>query len=375
MSFCSEEGAGGSPTSCGPWKDTTVFAANHAAHKTFFNDIFPELKSNPFFFAGESYAGIYVPGFVNAMLDDPIQGLNFKGFMVGDGCTGCEPAAGKPVDWCTNLDNVGLFKYPNTYPGPWYDLEFFHGHSQFSNELYNLIKSNCNEDMLRGIVKLNSTCSGLIEQVSEEVGYFYPYNLMNACPYDAMNKHGMNKALGSRRATYQAISGKKHYSGLNSPCLGTAMADWLNRSDTLAALGAPADTNFINLDNGHGFDYSLDQPFVGPIYKKAIKAGLQIMIYEGDTDACGLETSPIEDIFVPLFGSVVKKTQRWRPWTTDGKGQMSGYVIEWGQGKIQFVSIRGSGHLSPLNRPEVTLVMTQTFTAGGHLPILAKAEQ
>lgn len=27
---------------------------------------------------GESYAGIYVPGFANALMDDPIPGLNFK---------------------------------------------------------------------------------------------------------------------------------------------------------------------------------------------------------------------------------------------------------------------------------------------------------
>ena len=30
---------------------------------------------------------------------------------------------------------------------------------------------------------------------------------------------------------------------------------------------------------------------MGPIYERAIKAGLKILVYEGDVDACGLQTS------------------------------------------------------------------------------------
>ena len=122
FSYCTEEGPSGAGPSCGPWTDHSVFKANHEAHKTLFNDLFPELKPNPFFFAGESYAGIYVPGFANAMMDDPIPGLNFKGFAVGDGCTACDPATApskdSPPNYCLDLDNVGIFKYPNTNYGP-----------------------------------------------------------------------------------------------------------------------------------------------------------------------------------------------------------------------------------------------------------------
>ena len=77
-----------------------VFAANHAAHRTLFQKVFPEFITgkNPVFFTGESYGGIYVPGFVDAMLDDPIPGLNFAGYAVGDGWTGCKPVAGRKAD-------------------------------------------------------------------------------------------------------------------------------------------------------------------------------------------------------------------------------------------------------------------------------------
>ena len=30
---------------------------------------------------------------------------------MGDGYTGCDPVKGKPVDYCVDLDNVGLFTY------------------------------------------------------------------------------------------------------------------------------------------------------------------------------------------------------------------------------------------------------------------------
>ncbi len=72
---------------------------------------------------------------MDAMLSDPVPGLNLKGFLMGDGWTGCPPVDGKPVDYCVDLDNVGVFSYPNCNYGPWYDIEFFHGHSQYSEDL------------------------------------------------------------------------------------------------------------------------------------------------------------------------------------------------------------------------------------------------
>ena len=76
--------------SCGPWTDLTTAAANHKAHITLFNDAFPEFEASqqPVSLVGESHAGVYVPLFVDAWLDDPIRGpsgklINFKGFAIG----------------------------------------------------------------------------------------------------------------------------------------------------------------------------------------------------------------------------------------------------------------------------------------------------
>ena len=385
LSFCSEAGPAGNATSCGPWTDKSVFKANHAAHRTLFTSVFPELAANPVYFTGESYAGIYLPGFANEMMMDPIPNVNFQGWAIGDGWTGCVPVAGKPPNWCIDLDNVGMFKYPNVEPGPYYDVEYFHGHSQFSNSLYRDIQSTCTQAELKGTEDMPEACQALIQQMADEVGLFFAYNLYNACPSGTMatkavqDKHGANQALRSRRQWLKSfqygVAGNLNpkggdSSGLSSPCLGNAMNDWFLLPETLAAIGAPNNSAFINLDNGHGFDYTSDQTFVGPIYEKAIKAGLNILVYEGDVDACGLQTSNVEDVFVPLFDGIMNKTQRWRPWTTDGYKSMGGYVIEWAHRNAQFVSVRGSGHLVPLNRPHVSEVMMNAFTQGKPLPAI-----
>lgn len=389
FSYCTEQGPAAGGTSCGPWTDDTVFKANHEAHKTLFNKIFPELKPNPFFFAGESYAGIYVPGFANALMDDPIPGLNFKGFAVGDGWTGCPHTqpngvdmqkAGEPANYCIDLDNIGLFKYPNANYGPFYDIEFFHGHGQFSEELYRQIKSSCPEAELR-TPNLTATCLDLVSQMADEVGGFYAYNLYNMCPVGA-SKYGINKAMQARTAAYSQIgkgkgsggdtdSGGDTWSGLpgNSPCPGSAMPEWLGLNATMDALGVPRDSNFLNLDNGHGFNYTSNVWQITPIYKRAISLGLRVLVYEGDTDACGLSTAPVEDVFVSYFNkNLGAETAKWRPWTTDGDKHMGGFVIQWKEGQAQFVSIRGSGHLAPLNRPNVVSTLLNTFVNNGTLP-------
>ena len=109
-------------------------------------------------------------------------------------------------------------------------------------------------------------------------------------------------------------------------------------------------------------NYTTDAGFVGHAYKRAIGAGKRVLIYEGDSDACGLQTAPVEDIFVNYFNSInLTKTRKWRPWTTDGEQRVGGYVIEWINRQVQFVSIRGSGHLVPENKPDISSHMLGRF--------------
>merc|ERR1712157_508624 len=67
------------------------------------------------------------------------------------------------------------------------------------------------------------------------------------------------------------------------------------------------------MGNSIGMNYTTNSEFVGFIYEKAVKAGKRVLVYEGDTDACGLQTAPIEDIWVPFFGDGTRDPDQWTP--------------------------------------------------------------
>jgi len=177
--------------------------------------------------------------------------------------------------------------------------------------------------------------------------------------------------------------------GLGAPCLGSAMDTFFGLDTVKQALGIPLSNNFISLDNGIGFNYTTDSTFVGFVYAKAAAAGKRILVYEGDSDACGLQTAPIEDIWVPFFGNGtgtwtpagrlnsktasplgLSMTQTWRPFgvAPTGRKVQGGFVMEWAGGQLSFVSIRGAGHLAPLYRPAASFTMMQAFQKGESPP-------
>ena len=431
-SYCTEgngtAGSTGGPSgdaySCGAWTDLSVAPANHAAHRAFFRDAFPEFVAgkNPVTIVGESYAGIYIPYFIDQWLKDPIPGVNLVGFAIGDGCTSCIPTPGKPVNWCIDLNNEG-FEYPNSLPGPYWDIQFFWGHAQFSTALYNQIMSTCTMDELKGITpppQWTAACTHLItERMAEEVGYYFVYNLFESCPDEVGPGR---RRLGSRRLKpskhrggghrHGGHPGHKHKgralaeaaasgpafeafgdgdTGLGAACLTNSMEVYFGRAETLSALGIPADNNFIVLDNGQGMNYTIDAPFVGPVYERAVKAGLRVLIYEGDSDASGLQTMPMEDVWVPYFGNGtgvwtpagrlddsnpggrplhLAQTEAWRPFglLPEGRKVQGGYTMGWAGGQVQFVSIRGAGHLAPTYRPAASYTMMAAFQAATPLP-------
>jgi serine carboxypeptidase-like clade 1 len=458
-SASSHGGPAGDAYTCGPWSDKSTAKANHHAHLSFFRDAFPEFEASqqPVSLVGESYAGVYVPLFANEWLDDPIKGpkgklINFKGIAVGDGFPACIPQPGKPIDWCVNLVEVEFFRYPNALPGPYWDVEFFHGHSQMSEDLYQRIvtEGGCSDDELRGKqapLAPGAKCLALLSEMSAEVGFFYAYNLFEACPDEVPNKTstvaaastepGLPKA--SRRMTSgsvrpRSLTTPRHgtgataavaisaagdatstaaasttaaappplYSivpspgdgdtGLGAPCLGSAMKTYFGLPTVTQALGIPDNNRFIVLDNGIGMNYTTDSAFVGYVYEKLVKAGKTVLVYEGDSDDCGLQTAPVEDIWAPFFGNGTRRPDQWtpagplntptsmplrlpltHPWRPfgvlpAGRKVQGGFSMSWNHGQVTFVSVRGAGHLLPLYRPAASYTMMHSYQTGEALP-------
>jgi hypothetical protein len=66
--------------------DKSTASDARAAVEDFFATKFPDLKENPVYLVGESYAGVYIPTLAKELLDNAPE-VNLKGIAVGDPCT------------------------------------------------------------------------------------------------------------------------------------------------------------------------------------------------------------------------------------------------------------------------------------------------
>lgn len=374
FSYCDPAGPTGDGYSCGNWNDALVGTTNHAFLKAWIKE-FPEFAQNDMFITGESYAGVYVPVIVREILKDPNSGLNLKGFAVGDGCIGNEVLCGSS----------------GPYTGPFWDLEFLHGHGQVPEYAYNAINEQCPvADQKLG--NLTNTCSGLINAAlsTNALGGFYGYNLYDDCVYEddflfqqtAANSgfiaakaqrswwsgaprgaEPMRARSGSSKTSKTSKAASKLGGAVNDyPCPGAAMSMWINRTDVRAALNVPLNKAFFNGDNGVGFNYSLTEPNLLPFYAQIIttRPDLRVLVYNGDTDP-GINSMITQEIYFDYFQSQsIDMTQEWRPWTTDGKQRMGGYVASFGS-NWSYLTIRGSGHMVPEYKPAMALEFLTRF--------------
>ena len=78
-------------------------------------------------------------------------------------------------------------------------------------------------------------------------------------------------------------------------------------------------------------------------YAKAIEQGKRVLIYEGDSDDCGLQTAPIEDIWVPFLGNGTGKPDGWTPVGPLGQPEGKGGGEGGGEGGNGSVSVMPLG--------------------------------
>ncbi len=226
FSYCTQFGPAANGTSCGPWNDTLTAEANANAVLGWF-DLFPEYKSNQFFIVGESYAGVYVPTLARELLSRP-QGksLNLAGIATGDGCLG--------IDVLCGAGNLGL-------GAPWWDVIFFYGHGQLSNEWYDNLLSVCTVAELKNTTQ-SPQCAALVTEMYTTLGGFFEYNLYDYCPDNLFKKKKRTNP------TYD-------FPGVGYPCPGAAMTQWINLPLARKALNVPLNSYFFNADNGNDFVY------------------------------------------------------------------------------------------------------------------------
>lgn len=266
-------------------------------------------------------------------------------------------------------------------PGPMLDLEFLHGHGQFSEKLFRKTFDVCSKDDLigfrtdggdnfgpgRGVT--NSTCRDHLKDIEAAVGPYYAYNLYDACWYQndlepphntltetrnyfsrvppfkqSSNDKSQQPSSGSRSVRQRELSLQ---GALNDyPCGGDqAFFDWVMTPQVKKALHVAPDATFFSGDNGVGFTYTPTEPDLMPFYLRAVnETGLRVLVYNGDTDPA--INSFTAQNWTSHLG--IPETEAWRPWTVDGKQYIGGYVTRY-ENNFDYLTIRGAGEYRRLD--------------------------
>merc|ERR1711862_418436 len=155
------------------------------------------------------------------------------------------------------------------------------------------------------------------------------------------------------------------------PCGGPGvLSTWAKHADVKAALHVDDKAAYFSGDNGVGFNYTSNEPDISPIYRYlAQETDVRVLIYNGDTDP--YLNSFRGEWFALQLG--LDETESWRPWTVDGKMRMGGFVTRY-VGGLDYLTIRGSGHMVPEYKPEASLTFLSSWLGNTSYPRLQIAD-
>ncbi|OEL18691.1 Serine carboxypeptidase-like 33 [Dichanthelium oligosanthes] len=313
---------------------------------------FPEYKDREFYISGESYAGHYVPQLAELVYDrnKDKKGksyINLKGFIVGNPITN---------DY---YDSKGLAEYA------W-------SHAVVSDEVYDHIKKYCNFKNSN----YSDDCSAAMDIVYSQYQEIDIYNIY--APKCLLNQTSASFAAQAffEKDQDQFRRRIRMFSGYD-PCYSSYAEDYFNKQEVQKAFHAnagglrPGKWHVCSDPILNSYNFSVFS--VLPIYSKLIKAGLRVWLYSPSPKSKSLYLSYSGDADgrVPVIGSrycvealdLPLKTQ-WQPWYLDK--QVAGRFVEYHG--MSMVTVRGAGHLVPLNKPAEGLMLINTFLRGEQLP-------
>uniref|UniRef100_A0A7E4VLI3 Carboxypeptidase n=1 Tax=Panagrellus redivivus TaxID=6233 RepID=A0A7E4VLI3_PANRE len=392
-----------------PYNDTMTAANNVLALISFF-DRYPEYKNRKFYITGESYGGVYIPTLTDALIkkiqSDKLTYINFAGIAIGNG----ELSEQLQVDSAINL----LY-----YRGQ-YDLPTFKQISAccanqnssgpdgyltpctFTD--YITLDTAGNAHAIPSSDPLANACGKLVEDwgFNNVWGTLNDvYNTVQDCYNPPYTHTGLANKQQSRRVRRsadgaQAISkpaqtlannydfvdfAKRLNKDSTDAFSGVycyqddATLNYLHRADVREALhvnipGLPAWTDCNDEINEQ---YHQEHNDTTAVFDSIIASGwnLSILIYNGDVDmACQFKG---DEWFIERLGNNYDMipTQR-NPWyykyvdgtDNDYDARVGGWYKTFKYGSqisIDLLTVRGGGHLVPLDRPAPSLQMIYNF--------------
>ncbi|XP_057420969.1 serine carboxypeptidase-like 26 [Lotus japonicus] len=303
---------------------------------------FPQFKSRGFFISGESYGGHYIPQLAELIFDrnkdkNKYPFINLKGFIVG------------------NPETEDYYDYKGL-------LEYAWSHAVISDQQYDKAKQVCDFKQFQWSNECNKAMNEVFQDYSEIDIYniYAPKCRLNST--SAIASEGLEQ-LTKGRNDYR-MKRKRIFGGYD-PCYSTYAEKYFNRIDVQSSFHVNTERGNTNItwevcNNSILQTYNFSVFSILPIYTKLIKGGLKIWIYSGDADGrvpvIGTRYC-VEALGLPLKSS-------WRSWYLDN--QVGGRIVEY-EG-LTYVTVRGAGHLVPLNKPKEALSLIHSFLAGDRLP-------
>ncbi|KAA8538772.1 hypothetical protein F0562_025464 [Nyssa sinensis] len=316
---------------------------------------FPEFVSNPFYIAGESYAGVYVPTLASSVVKGIKTGMkpiiNFKGYMVGNG--------------------VADHKFDGNALVP-----FAHGMGLIPDALFEEAEAACKGNYYEPNSK---ECGIILDKVDEALSGLNIYNILEPCYHNPtiltkdIDGNGSTiksfKELGA--STKKPLGVRKRIFGrawpfrapvrdgiiplwpqlmleLSVPCMDDEVATiWLNNEAVRKSIHAKPESGGWRLCTSR-LSYYHDAGSMINYHKDLTTLGYRALIFSGDHDMC-----------VPFTGSQAwtrslgyKIVDEWRPWHSNQ--QIAGYTQGYSN-NLTFLTIKGAGHTVPEYKPREAL--------------------
>ena len=355
--------------------DTSTAADNLAAFEVFFA-AYPEYSTQDFWITGESYAGIYIPSLAYDIVTSGSK-INLKGILVGNGCLG------NAVGVC------GSSPY-----GTYLSLAQYHGHGFISDKAMDAANAACGDWS-----SMSPACNNAARAAEREVGPHDVYDLYagmyGECAYGA--RKGLKPVPRTRAPSSRPIAEdsmlarmiERH--GLGNTCTDdNDLTTYLGTPAVVAALHVGAKGSAWQECGGISYNSDIADERT-KIYPTLMAAKLNIVIYNGEADAC----VPITDNQVSSFGRAAPSRQRaahcsqlsssplflflWQWWTDSlnlttiapwtawaaADGTTGGYITTYqAPGSFAFVTIRGAGHMVPQVQPIYAMEFAKAAITG-----------
>ncbi|KVG98785.1 Peptidase S10, serine carboxypeptidase, partial [Cynara cardunculus var. scolymus] len=283
--------------------------------------LYPEYLSNPFFIAGESYAGVYVPMLSYEVMKERSRNPVFDNPLGLD-------AGDKPT------------------------LNFKEVTKECQGTYYSPANDDCESNLAKvDQIRLGNTNLPLSFRKLGETERPLPVRTRmfgRAWPFRAPVKAG-----------YVPTWPELLNSAENVPCTDDEVATvWLNNEAVRSALHADPISVAGNWELcTDKIRYYHDAGSMIKYHQNLTARGYRALIYSGDHDMCVPFTG--SEAWTRSLGYAV--TDEWRNWQVDG--QVSGFVQGYDNG-LTFLTVKGSGHTVPEYKPKEALAFYTRWLEG-----------